>query len=152
MLPREVELVSARIGLPGSEEINAFSSPTDWRLHYIKTTVTFTVCSEPATVFYFWLVYGNDNTQITPAEAKPPSDDAMVASFKTALNLRIELFTGDQTHTQQSSFGVFFNGKIFSEDQDKMKQKLESWWKANSAYTSASIEIGTTEVFYKATG
>lgn len=118
----------------------------------VSTFSIFNVFSEPATLFYFWLVYGSDNSQIAPAEATAPQDTAIVTAFQTNAKLSIQLFEGDKTHTQQSSFGIFINGTVFSEDKDKLKVKLETWWQTHELFKTASIKVATTEVFYSAAG
>ena len=125
----------------------------EWSL--VQLVYVYYVFSEPATRFYFWLVHGSDNSQIAPADAVKPKDTVMVTAFQTKIKLSIELFEGDETHTQQSAFGIFINGTVFDEDIDKMKQKLEAWWKSDGAYMNASsisIDIGMTEVFYSGAG
>ena len=108
--------------------------------------------SEPATMFHFWLVYGSDNSQITPSEATQPEATTWIKAFKTFTKLDIQLYDGDVTHTLQSSFGIFLEGKIFSEDLETMKDKLQVWWRSHAAFKTASIEIATHDPYFSPTG
>lgn len=103
-------------------------------------------------MFYVWLVYGNDNSQINPSEATQPQDTTWIKAFKKFTKLDIQLYEGDTTRTLQSSFGIFLEGKLFREDLETMKDKLQLWWRSSVYFKTISIEIATYDTYYSPTG
>jgi len=98
------------------------------------------------TLFKFWLV-SNYTTEESPADISPPLDASVIDQLQL-VGVRTAVYDRSSVwHSLDDSFGVFIDGKVFSQDLAKFRNGLDAYW--NDTGAGLHVEILIPKMYFK---